>query len=655
MKKYNILSKAIICITAFGTLTITSCNYLDVVPPEQADTKDMMINDATTLQNLYSCYGYIQHGGADLPEYMTIDNGGSDETVRPQEWQGMGSRTQWNAITPSSINNDSNYPWVIWYNAIGYCNQFLSLIQNEKLNLNPNDKAQYIGEVNFLKAYYHFRALELYGPIPIIDKQSNSNISKTDIPGRSHFDYCVSYIDSLLTAAEPSLPESYDNASYYGRATSIICKALRAKLYLLAASPLWNGDFPDKTWKNTNYETPGYGLELVSHEYDANKWVKAREACVVAIKAAEAAGHALFTVDDAESLRKNQNVALPVVPNVTDENFLKRVMMMRYMMCARPDQGNKEIIWGMAPTGDVFTHAYFGGSLPHYILINNNGVRVGGWGGVSPTLYTVQHFYTKNGLLPEEDTNFAHKADWYKSAGLGNSDIINLNVNREPRFYAWISFDGDQYSTELANRTPVYCEMRNNEHSGYDAEIWGTRNYSVTGYLNKKWVHPNFDFNGNGWNANYDECRYPLSMIRLGELYLDLAECDAHLGDQYQAEALSYLNKIRSRAGVPDVTTDMLTKSSRSLIQIVLDERFIEMYTEGTRYYDIRRYVQGKKYQSAECYMGLNAMKKSPSFADFNTPTKINQSFGWEDRMYLMPISNSEVYANPQMVQAPGY
>lgn len=122
---------------------------------EQADTKDMMIDNATTLNNLYACYGYLQNGGQDLADYWSIDGGGTDETVRPQEWQTFSSRAQWNAITPSSINTDKTYPWNIWYNAIGYCNQFLKLIEENNPTLNPNDKEQYIAEVKFLKAYYH--------------------------------------------------------------------------------------------------------------------------------------------------------------------------------------------------------------------------------------------------------------------------------------------------------------------------------------------------------------------------------------------------------------------------------------------------------------------------------------------------------------------
>jgi hypothetical protein len=639
------------------TVCFNSCDYLDVVPPEQANTDDMMIDDQTTLRNLYACYGYLQNGGADLPFAATIDGTGSDEAVMPQEWQRFGSRVQWNAITPSSINEDNNYPWVVWYNAIGYCNQFLKLIEENNPTLNPNDKEQYKAEVKFLKAYYHFRALQMFGPIPIIDEFQSSNISKNEIPGRFHFDYCVDYIVDLLDEAVGFLPTTHSNPQYYGRATTVICKALKSRVLLFAASPLWNGSFPHRTWKNDKFETPGYGKELVSFEYDSDKWVRAREACLEAIKAAESIGATLFDLNASETLRKNQQVPLPQVPNLNlsteeGERFQQRVMMLRYMNTARPDQGNKEIIWGITlGTNENMRMS----SLPHYILVNNQNVNVGGWGGLSPTLYTVEHFFTKNGKLPSEDATFANKTDWFKSAGLSNSDIINLNVDREPRFYAWISFDGDEYSTVAANRSPIYCEMRNPKKTGYDAAIWGTRNYSVTGFLNKKWVHPNFNYTGTGWNSNVGECIYPITIIRLGELYLNLAECDAHLGGSYTTEALEYLNKIRERAGVPDWTESSLAQMNKSLLDAILEERFVELYMEGHRYYDLRRYVKAADYLNKNAYMGLNAVLRAPTFEVFNTPIEINQPFGWNDCMYLMPISNRELYANPQMIQAPGY
>lgn len=55
-------------------------------------------------------------------------------------------------------------------------------------------KTQYRAEVNFLIAYYHFRLLVDYGPIPIIDHFMSMATPVSEIPGRSHFDYVVDFI-----------------------------------------------------------------------------------------------------------------------------------------------------------------------------------------------------------------------------------------------------------------------------------------------------------------------------------------------------------------------------------------------------------------------------------------------------------------------------
>ena len=176
--------------------------------------------------------------------------------------------------------------------------------------------------------------------------------------------------------------------------------------------------------------------------------------------------------------------------------------------------------------------------------------------------------------------------------------ISRINVGREPRYYAAIGFDGDQYSTKIAGGSPLYLEMRNNTKTGYDANIWGTRNYSVTGFLNKKWVNPNFYYTGIGWSHSLPKT--PLSLIRLGEMYLEMAECEAQCGND--AEALVWLNKIRSRAGVPEWTLSSLSDNGKSVLEAVMDERFAECYLEGYRYYDIRRYLLGSDTMSKVNY-----------------------------------------------------
>ena len=115
-------------------------------------------------------------------------------------------------------------------------------------------------------------------------------------------DETVEYIDNLLKEVIESgdLPESIiQNHSATGndrynlneivRPTVTAAKALRAKLWVYAASPLFNGN--SKFYSNFVDKD---GVQLMPLTYDANKWVLARDACKEAIELAVLNGHDLY-------------------------------------------------------------------------------------------------------------------------------------------------------------------------------------------------------------------------------------------------------------------------------------------------------------------------------------------------------------------------
>ncbi len=641
------------CTGALLLSGMTACSYLDVVPVETPDRDDMLTDPASALRYLYGCYGPIQNEKTQKLRYSNA-HFGSDEMVECVSVYDDFRRFQGDQIT--GANSGQYGVWNDFINGIGYCNQFLADISEAEIpNLNLKDKSQYIAEAKFLKAYYHFQLLNYCGPVPIMDSQLPMDMKKGDLPGRNHFDAVVEYVVRLCGEACPNLPDNFDDQRYYGRATKSVCRMLEAKVRVLAASPLWNGQFPYPAWRNTNYETPGYGTALFSSSYDPEKWKLAHDACLAAIQEAEAAGHRLLDMATSEALRANDKIPLPAIPGIDNstpegEEFAKRVMLMRYVGAARPDQGNLEYIWASLDINNYW--AASPASIPHYVMNDEKGQPGGGWGMMNPTLYTVEHFLTKQGKLPIDDMEFPREYEWFTSAGLDNPDIIKLCVGREPRFYASVSFDGDEYSPVIAAGSPLIVRARDSSQCGYNLEKFGQNNQSQTGFWNKKMVHPNIRYSNPGMSSNVGNMENrPYPIFRLADLYLMMAESCAHLGGSYIAEGLEYLNRVRERAGIPEIES----VSADEMVKTVLDERFAELYMEGMRLEDIRRNVQGQQQMSGNCYRGLNAMVKDPSFEEFNTPTQINQSLKWNNRMYLQPIPDAEVYANPQMIQAPGY
>lgn len=655
----------------------TSCNYLDVIPPAQADFSDTMKDQERVESFLYTCYSYIPDSHPF--EYTSIENS-ADEFVEPLSWNIWPQQVSWGILTPNCMNSGWGGSQLnIWkpsYDYIGYVHRFLDLIDKyDPIGVTEDDKLQYKAECWFLEAYYHFRVLAAFGPCPIINEMVDPNISKEDIPGRSHFDYCVDYIVKKLDDAASVLPPVRPEAEL-GRATSVICKALKARVLLYAASDLWNGKFPFPNWKNENYETEGYGKELVSHTYDPKKWERARIACEEALTEATKEGrYELFDIATANSKAERDGLGLPFVPGKNPENpddveFLQRVRMFQYLSTAHEGDGNKEIIWGQRINQDYINNGWgyaFVSKLPLRTVKRTNGQYTGGWCGYGPTLYAVQHFYTEKGKLPENDNTFFYpQQEWYERFYEGaqspelatdrlddenvKNDVIKLNSKREARFYAWIVFDGGQYGQMVNDGQPLWINLKNKNTNGYKS---GERNYSGSGYLSRKFIDPKLTFRASDGGCVYNPNRRPF--IRLAELYLNLAECYA--AENNVEGALDNLNVIRRRAGFSDLTEADLT--DMSLMDWVRNERFVELYEEGHRYYDVRRWCIAPEVLDADSRWGLNAFNENPSFEDFNTPVKIDQPFKWDDRLYLLPIwsgdEQDELYSNPQMVQAPGY
>ena len=647
MKKLTIKRIALRAILPLSIFA--SCDYLDVVPPEQPETKDTMTDATDAVNFISSCYIAVE---SCAPFVYSTYEWSADESVDPPTWEGNNQKTAWNLWSPT---NAAGY-WDAYYNYNGHCHMFLNILaENNPRGATESDKARWKSEAEFLKAYYHSRLLAMYGPIPIVDQRLPQSTMPEDMPGRSHYDYVVDYIVKKLDDAAPNLPEA-GNADDWGRATSTAAKAIKGRDLLYAASDLWNGKFPYPNWKNTNYETPGYGKELVSHTYDPQKWQRALEANLDALQYAEKeGGRSLVDMDNLP--RTLADVPVPYIPGVDTstkegQEFAKRVLMLRTIVNSDENDGNKEIIWGVFMQGDNGNRQWINfAPWPKRILQYNGNQWIDGWCAISPTLYSAEHFYTKNGKLPEKDSEFAHESEWFTSAKLSDrQEVIKLNVNREPRFYANLSFDGDDYSPIMCNGSPLRINLRDANQQGYNHDLF-YRDYTVTGYICKKYTAPEILISSAGKDNRKN---YAKPLFRLAELYLNVAECYAALGDN--TNAIKYLNPIRKRGGVAELKESDIT-SDMTMMDWVRNERFIELWGEGHRFYDVRRWMIAPQVLRAGAREGLNVLGAgmNPSASDLNQRTVVNQQFQWSNRMYLWPIKSDEIYNNPQLVQAPEY
>ena len=175
---------------------------------------------------------------------------------------------------------------------------------------------------------------------------------------------------------------------------------------------------------------------LFSAGYSSNKWKLAADACEEAINIATEAGHRLYNFGE-ESLTK-----LP------DE--LMQSMNVRQAVTER---FNSELIWGCGKSHTRDLQCHCQPRLAAYQIEKEYTCR----GMYAPTLDIAEMFYSSNGVPIEEDKEWIDSNDYSERYQVATATEENkyfvkegyqtakLNLNREPRFYGTLGFDGSSW------------------------------------------------------------------------------------------------------------------------------------------------------------------------------------------------------------------
>lgn len=618
-------------------LGASSCNYLDIVPDEVVKEEDTYETPDLVRNYLYSCYSF-------LPTNRNISNNAY--------WMMCGAETSFYRKERFSTFNEGTYnpsnlhmttdTWSPIWEGIRQCYMFLGILDKAQ-GLVPTDKQYYRGEANFLIAYYHFLSLRSYGPTCIIDKLYDPKEEVANFPERSSYDEVVEFIDKKLDEAFPDLPATFSGKNY-GRATQSAIYALKSRLYLYAASPLFNGN----SEMYADFKSKIDGRHLIAQEYSEEKWRTSAEKTLQAITELEKLNFRLYDDQDAGTPDANR----PGLPNPAQRRIRYSVMDFSNV--------NPEAIWV-----DARDEGYYdiqNRSIPRQYI----DIVYDGSGGIAPTLQTVELFYTENGLPIDKDKTFDYDKrfdivempvnyDGNNYSDVSNGTSIKLHLNREPRFYANIGFhhgffeitqyDGEETDEDPAKRVIVE-ELRNSDrHGKKDQDLY----YSVTGYHNKKLVHPSYEDG---------VVHYPLPLFRMAEMYLNYAEALVELNELDKAK--TYIDKVRVRAGIPTVDEAWNNYSNNpgyqntkeGLREIVRRERMLEFYLEGQKFFDIRR------WKIAEQWLGVPDLGLNVAADDdegFFQVREVPLTRTFHKGQYLMPIPMDETNKMPQLVQNPYY
>ena len=243
----------------------------------------------------------------------------------------------------------------------------------------------------------------------------------------------------------------------------------------------------------------------------------------------------------------------------------------------------------------------------------------------------------------------------------GDAQIEDVFMNRDPRLRQTILHPDD---------VPVWQYIRNDSRP-YPRLVGMNGGQRInTGY------HIIKVYDVNTAHATYNTSDTPAIILRYGEVLLNYAEAMAELGTITQADIDMSINLLRDRVGMPHLDMANVPVDPRytadgvsPLIVEIRRERRVELFMEGFRYNDLRRWKQGKKLEQPDLgirwddaaitrYEGANVqstMVDGVPYIDVYKGTDWGSPVFDESKHYLWPIPLSVISQNPKIQQNPGW
>jgi hypothetical protein len=529
-------------------------------------------------------------------------------------------------VSPSNLGTVKNtMAWSDVYPRIRAANIAIFNLTKPKFDNSSGIADRMKGEMYFMRGYFYNQLLRYYGGIPIIKSPYTLNEADFTV-ARNTYEECVNAIVSDLDSAAILLKGKTLSS---GRATVGAALALKARVLLYAASDLH--DIPTAKAKSsviasfTKPELLGY----VSGDRTA-RWQKAKDAAKVVI--------------DMNQYGYKLNLTAPVTAAEGQQNYINL-----YLSRSGGEADGIFLKYYIRASFDDWGSWYPRNNMP-------NGYH--GWTSSEPTQNLVDSYEMMDGT----------KFDWKNATHAGAP-----YENRDPRFYASILYDGAQWKPRTPDGAGIdpagQIQMGEYEvgtagsatkYSGLDTRNSSIENWNGTwtGYAIRKFMDPDPTL----VDQNIRQ-EVPSIQIRFTEVVLNYAEACMALGQE--AEAKTWINRVRFRVGMPAIT-----ETGAALAARYQNERNIEMLFEEQRFYDVRRWMTaptalGKQAQIIIITGKLKPGKSVTTYKyskDNYTYSYSVQDLGtgkenrkWADKIYFLPISRDEINRNNKLVQNPGY
>ena len=634
-----------IALGMIAMFSLSSCSdYLDKEPDDQLTLETVFENKT----NMERWLAYIYNA---TPKFYNYDGADAvaDELAPSVGWESQGFKAilyqngNWTSASGGVINYWETFPMRIRqaYIFIKYAHALPDVTEKEVNYMKA--------ECRFFIAYFHAVMAMTYGAVPIIRDATEEITGETLLLKQEPFNTVVDWAANELLETSKLLPAYYDEDNKYGRITSIICLAMRARLLTFAASPLVNGNQDPDMVNMKNCD----GVSIFDSTFKPERWKTAVDANKLLIDEAEKAGHKLYieTIgDDVDAFQSYQNA-----------------LMLRY------NQGNMEIL--LPRTYD--DAGYFDRQA--------NPRSMGGAGAIGVTQSLVDAFFMNNGLVPitgytndgatpvinsesgYSETGYStvdesYKTTWMYATKGGTEQetehvIVPKNTykmycGREPRFYISVLYNEEyHWGKDKSNAKNKFANFFSGGEDGGPSH-----DSPSAGYLIRKRVDPSaIPASSSGTYKKRQGVLY-----RLAEAYLSYAESlyeySVAMGTytDNETEILDYINRVRYRAGIPQYGkgADQIPVTEAQLRDLIRRERRVELNCEaGIRFDDLRRWKEAETALNGKFY-GMNALAKSTERDEYYKRTLYQTrrfiSYWW-------PIPQDDIDKNTNLRQLPGW
>jgi len=292
--------------------------------------------------------------------------------------------------------------------------------------------------------------------------------------------------------------------------------------------------------------------------------------------------------------------------------------------------------------------------------------KLGGWSSVIPTVDLMDEFETINGLAIDDPNNTMYNEEY-------------PFLNRDPRLRASIVYPGQVFFGYEDSQAGCYNSMPAFLGGNKNGDYWNNAgNASKSGLQLAKYFQ-----SGNINSAALDHFSLDFKVMRLAEVILTLAECN--IEQNKLPEAATLINRVRTRAGMPEVTSDVMASQDK-MRTLVRRERRVELNGEGLRRFDMVRWrvdgngnwvasggtpyivykfskdyaiehlegeIENRKDENGDWVAHITGrIGKDPNG---NVPFNIKNFQSFTEKNIFWPVSQGTIDVNPSITQTAGY